>query len=364
LCKHCYQEVDASVSFRGDGVWLTKNCAVHGEQSIRIEEDAGFYRQSLVKGPDKDSWYALINVTALEVTQRCNVQCPQCYALPDNSAQDPSIDELVEIARNVKKGDEIILMGAEPTMRTDLPELVTALKREHGKPVGIYTNAIRLAGDRYCDRVSEVIDSASVSLHMRDYLPDEGLFDKKLQGINNLFEHKVPVSHISFSLRTLDDLDEVFEHCRSLWGRVHHFRIRTPSRIGVCEDEPFYLSRLFKDFVAKVRKQGMNTTLLPSDNNPYHVNVLVNEQIFRLIHLPSIEEVNLDFLQMPPYALFIPSLGETHVIHQFLLQEPLKLAAASAAGSIPVRDRSPSIPQPGDARDSDRSRNGSLSVDG
>jgi MoaA/NifB/PqqE/SkfB family radical SAM enzyme len=233
-------------------------------------------------------------------------------------------------------------MGSEPTMRTDLPELVTALKRAHGKRVGIYTNAIRLAGERFCDRVSEVIDFAAVSLHMRDYLPDEKLFDKKLQGINNLFERKVPVLHISFSLRTLEDLDEVFEHCRSLWGRVHHFRIRTPSQIGVCEDEPFYLSRLFKHFIAMVRKRGMNVTVLRSDNNPYHVNVMVNEQIFRLIHLPTIEEVNLDFLQMPPYALFIPSLGETHVIHQFLLQEPEKLAAAIAAGRIPVQVGLPS----------------------
>jgi len=344
LCKHCYQEVDASVSLRDDGVWLTKKCAVHGEQSIRIEEDAGFYRQSLVKGPRKDVWYAMLNVTALEVTQRCNVQCPHCYAVPENSAQDPSIDELVEAARNVKKGNTIILMGSEPTMRTDLPELVTVLKHNFSKRVAIYTNAIRLAGDRYCDKVAEVIDFAAVSLHMRDYLPNEGLFDKKLQGINNLFERKVPVFHISFSLRTLDDLDEVFEHCRLLWGRVHHFRIRTPSRVGLCGDEPIYLSRLFKHFAAKVRQQGMNMTLLPSDNNPYHVNVRVNDQVFRLIHFPNVEEVNLDFLQTPPYAVFIPSLGETNIVHQFIMQEPLKLAAASADGGIPVRIHSPSTP--------------------
>ncbi|NOY17760.1 MAG: radical SAM protein [Gammaproteobacteria bacterium] len=327
LCNHCYNEIDATVSYEQDGVYLRKNCDIHGSQSIRIEEDIQFYQQSLVKGPHADYWYGLINTTALDVTRRCNVQCPHCYALPEDGAIDPTIEEIVDVARKIEKGNQIILMGAEPTMRTDLPELVSTLKTTFNKPVGIYTNAIRLASERYSKTVSDAIDYATVSLHMRDYLPNEKLFDKKLKGINNLFKNNVPIYHISFSLRTLDDLDEVFSHCKMFWNKVHHFRIRTPSDVGLCNDEPIYLSRLFKHFIKKAQQEQMKIRVLPSDNNPYHINVMLNNQVFRLIHFPSVKEVNMDYLQTPPYALFMPELGETNLVHQFIMQEQEKLAS-------------------------------------
>jgi hypothetical protein len=324
LCNVCYKEIDASVEYRDNGVYLNKSCDTHGEQNICIEEDAAFYRHSLIQGPHADHWRSLINITALDVTQRCNVRCPHCYALPEKGTVDPSIDELIEVARKIQKGQSIILMGSEPTMRTDLPELINALKKEFGKRVGMYTNAIRLADASYCKEIATVIDFTTVSLHTRDYLPNQKLFDRKLEGIQNLFDNKVPIYHISFSLRTQDDLEEVFEHCKPFWGKVHHFRIRAPFVVGRCDDDSFYLSQLFQQFVKMTQREGMKLTVLPSDNNPYHVNLLVNNQIFRLIRVPGVEEVNLDYLQGPPYALFLPERGETNLVHQFILQEQLK----------------------------------------
>lgn len=327
LCNHCYKEIEAVVSYENDGVYLRKNCDTHGDQSIRLEEDVQFYQQSLIKGPRADYWYGIINITALDVTKRCNVQCPHCYALPEDGAIDPTISEIVDVAKKITKGNSIILMGSEPTMRKDLPELANTLRNTFNKPVGIYTNAIRLASERYSSELSGSINFASVSLHMRDYLPNENLFDKKLKGIQHLFNNNVPIYHISFSLRTLDDLDEVFSHCKMLWGKVHHFRIRTPSAVGLCNDEPIFLSRLFKHFIKKAQLEGMKINVLPSDNNPYHINVMLNDQVFRLIHFPSVKEVNLDYLQTPPYALFMPQLGETNLVHQFIMQEHEKLGS-------------------------------------
>lgn len=328
LCNICYGEIDAEIALRDDGVYLLKACPEHGRQDIRIESDADFYGRSHVTGPGLDYWYQVIGTTALEVTERCNVSCPSCYALPENGAQDPSIEELVAIAKQStsEKSKTLILMGSEPTMRRDLPELIQALEKETGKPVSMYTNGIRLASEKYCDEVLPHLYSIAFSLHMRDYLPQPILFEKKLKALNNVIERKTRINHISFSLRDLDDLDEVWEHCRSFWGVPHHFRIRTPSRVGRCDDEPFYLSDLVKAFVRKANAEGKKVTWYPADNNPYHVMVRVEGQFFRLIHFPGVEEANLNHLQSPPYALFMPELGETNLVHQFIMQEKDKKA--------------------------------------
>ncbi|WP_066960220.1 radical SAM protein [Microbulbifer sp. Q7] len=343
LCNVCYGEVDAEVTVREDGVYLLKACPEHGRQDIRIETDADFYQRSLVTGPGRDYWYSVIGTTALEVTERCNVSCPSCYALPENGAQDPEIDELVQIAKQstAEKSKTLILMGSEPTMRRDLPELIQTLQRETGKPVSMYTNGIRLASEKYCDEVLPHLYSVAFSLHMRDYLPQPVLFEKKLKALQNVIARKVPINHISFSLRDLDDLDEVWEHCGQFWGVPHHFRIRTPSQVGRCDDEPFYLSDLVKAFVRKANVEGKKVVWYPADNNPYHVMVRVEQQFFRLIHFPGVEEANLNHLQSPPYALFMPELGETNLVHQFIMQEkdkkartPMRAVERSAAPEV------------------------------
>lgn len=328
LCNICYEEVPAEVEIRPDGVYLSKCCSHHGEQSIRIECDSDFYKRSLQMGPGRDYWYQVIGTTALEVTERCNVSCPSCYALPENGAQDPSIEELVTIAKKSvsPKSKTLILMGSEPTMRRDLPELIQALEKETGKPVSMYTNGIRLASEKYCDEVLPHLYSVAFSLHMRDYLPQPVLFEKKLKALQNVIDRKTRINHISFSLRDLDDLDEVWEHCKRFWGVPHHFRIRTPSKVGRCDDDPFFLSNLVKAFVTKANSEGKSVDWYPADNNPYHVMVRVDGQFFRLIHFPSVEEMDMAHLQSPPYALFMPELGETNLVHQFIMQEKDKKA--------------------------------------
>jgi len=54
--------------------------------------------------------------------------------------------------------------------------------------------------------------------------------------------------------------------------------------------------------------------------------VRVGKQFFRLFHFPGVEEANLSRLQSPPYALFLPELGETSLVHQFIMQEKDKTA--------------------------------------
>lgn len=324
LCNECYQEVPADLRINERGVWLEKECKDHGKQVQQIEDSPAFYLNSLQKGPNAAQWYDYISSTALDVTERCNVHCPHCYALPDSKAADIGIEELVALSRKAVKGQSLILMGAEPTMRNDLGELCEALRQDSKKIVGIYTNAVRMADMKYVERHAEMVDFYCVSLHTRDYLDDPRLFDMKLKGIENIHATGKPIHHVSFSLPTLDHLDEAVDHAIKLKGIAQHIRIRTPSRIGICETDPIYLSHLVNRFSELMTERGIQAMNYHTDNNPYHINVLADEQLFRLIHYPSVHEIQLELLQTPPYALFVPELGETNIVHQFVFQAGLK----------------------------------------
>jgi uncharacterized radical SAM superfamily Fe-S cluster-containing enzyme len=89
----------------------------------------------------------------LEVTDRCNLACPYCFAAAGQQAKpDPTLEVIAEqyrIALHKSGSHNIVqLSGGEPTLRDDLPEIIT-LGRDLGFPfIQLNSNGIRLAEDR------------------------------------------------------------------------------------------------------------------------------------------------------------------------------------------------------------------------
>jgi tetraether lipid synthase len=84
----------------------------------------------------------------VEVTQRCNLRCPVCYA---DSGQAAGSDEAFESlsgrihrAREKAGNCNIQLSGGEPTVREDLPELVSECRAAGFSFIQVNTNGIRL----------------------------------------------------------------------------------------------------------------------------------------------------------------------------------------------------------------------------
>ncbi len=86
----------------------------------------------------------------LEVTLRCNMRCPVCYAAAgaDSLSTDPSLSDLAARLDALKKASgscHVQISGGEATLREDLPEIV-ALARERGFAlVQLNTNGLKLA---------------------------------------------------------------------------------------------------------------------------------------------------------------------------------------------------------------------------
>jgi uncharacterized radical SAM superfamily Fe-S cluster-containing enzyme len=171
LCPECLERIPAARIQRGETVYLEKTCADHGSFSVpvwrgmpdmarwqrpKIPIQPPHCRREVNKGcpfdcglcPDHRQRSCTI---ILEVTHRCNLACPVCYAdSPNRAGKDPSLDvirEWFEEARLAGTGSNIQLSGGEPTVRDDLPAMVDMGRRAGFEFIQINTNGVRLGRD-------------------------------------------------------------------------------------------------------------------------------------------------------------------------------------------------------------------------
>ena len=128
LCHICYKHIPAERITKNNAVYLIKTCPEHGRMEYMVEHDVEFYNSLEY---DREG-YSIPQGIMIEVTDRCNLNCPHCYHEPDNKVVDRSIDSILkQIEENVHpEAGAIILAGAEPTVRKDLPELVEAICKQ------------------------------------------------------------------------------------------------------------------------------------------------------------------------------------------------------------------------------------------
>lgn len=168
LCPVCLHRISAERITRGEQVHLVKTCPEHGE-----------FRAVIWKGrPAMQRWQRpktplpILNAfqprwrgcpfdcglcpehrqrsctVLLEVTGRCNLYCPVCFAASDrDAATDPSLEQIrnwYRIVQGLASGSNIQLSGGEPTLRDDLPDIVAAGRAAGFDFIQLNTNGIRL----------------------------------------------------------------------------------------------------------------------------------------------------------------------------------------------------------------------------
>ena len=84
-----------------------------------------------------------------DITHRCNMTCRNCY-IPNRDVPDMPAEWLFAILRRLPRRTRIRLVGAEPTMRKDLPELIRRT-RELGHIPVVLSNGLKLGNRRYVD---------------------------------------------------------------------------------------------------------------------------------------------------------------------------------------------------------------------
>lgn len=168
VCPRCFKRIPASYVVRGDQVHLEKSCPRHGSFAAPVWRGQPSYGSWVrLKAPDpvqapvaeagrgcpfdcglcsrhRQSTCCVL----LEVTGRCNIKCPICFANAGGPDADPSYETVKGWYRRLLEAGgpyNIQLSGGEPTLRDDLPQLV-ALGRSMGFDfIQVNTNGLRLA---------------------------------------------------------------------------------------------------------------------------------------------------------------------------------------------------------------------------
>lgn len=322
MCKECYGIVPAQVELtKSRGIVLTKICPTHGQQQALVDPNPDFFKwlQDTPKAPMS----ARTGMTALSVTNRCNVRCPGCYHLPDSS-EDVGLEPLLEEAGLATKS-VLGLMGAEPTMRVDLPALVTALKQRYKKHVMIYTNGIKLESEQYVESLKQAdLDLVALSLHLPSYIGEKA-HGSKVKGLVNLKKFGIKVDHLAFSLRDMGDVGAALSTVLALdYADLNngYVRLRAPSAIGGKRNVPAHMSELLQQVLGTCAARGLRVEVVPFTNHAYAVMLKIEGRLVMLVRWPTAEEIDLQEAQHGPVkALFVPAAGETQILHQVLLTE-------------------------------------------
>lgn len=169
VCPECLTRIPARRVADGNRVLLRKTCPEHGRfETVIWRGEPSYLSWSRPKSPShpKTPQTAVAGgcpwdcglcpdhrqqtcCTLVEVTHRCNLGCPVCYA---DAGQQPSRDpDLAELRRSFEAllaaagPCHVQLSGGEPTVRDDLPAIIT-LGREVGFDfIQLNTNGLRLA---------------------------------------------------------------------------------------------------------------------------------------------------------------------------------------------------------------------------
>ncbi len=187
LCPFCFARIPAFRESLGNDVFLVKRCPEHGEFRTIIwrgfPEFQGWKRQPNVVRTSKSqttlqrgcpfdcgicpSHRKNACTAVLEITSRCNLRCPVCFAdAGSGNAPAPSLEEISNWYRRVMDayGPDIIiqLSGGEPTVREDLPEIIETARNLGFSFIQVNTNGLRIAAEKGYASVLKAAGAASV----------------------------------------------------------------------------------------------------------------------------------------------------------------------------------------------------------
>jgi len=343
LCELCYRHVPAKKFIRDNQVWMSKQCPQHGHSEYVIESDADFYN-TLEFDP---YGYDVPSGIMIEVTDRCNLKCPHCYHEPENATSDKPIDLIMaQLASWPQDAGSVILAGAEPTLRKDLPVLIQQIcqwqkdtAREH-QDVTILTNGVKFADREWVQQIKDSgCRAVMIGLNHHSYQGNT-VHQKQLQGIQNCKDVGIFVYYVGYTLENVDHIPEVLEEIQKLGNSALQYRIRAGSDIGRNPDEPrYYLSDHVKSIKDYVVSRGWSWEKIPGDDNLYHYMVKINGITHRLIQWSDPKTIDMEELRCGPWCDFVPNKPITNFLHQIMLRDAAVNKNMMLYDTIPERYR-------------------------
>ncbi len=257
LCLTCLRKIEAKVLIDSGRVFLQKFCPDHGLQRVLIADDAAYWRKgrAMYKPPtaprrrntpmrlgcpldcglcpdhEQHSCLAIV-----EITEKCDLACPICYAASAGGGQHRSLAEvelmLDAVVVNEGRAGVVQISGGEPALH---PELFAILDAARARPIGhlmLNSNGRRIADDPdFAPRLAGYMPGFEVYLQFDSLRPEalrqlrgQDLGDMRRRAIEALNQHKISTTLVVTLKKGVND-QEI--------GEILDFAIAQPCVRGV-----------------------------------------------------------------------------------------------------------------------------------
>ena len=254
LCPVCRRVVDAQVLLRDGAVYLRKRCPEHGWHEALVSADAEWYVHNLKYNKPGAVPYDFATVVergcpadcglcpehqqhtcvgVLEITGRCNLACPICFA-DSGAGGDLSLAEveliLDRLVETEGRPEVLQLSGGEPTLHPRLFEILAAARARDIRHLMLNSNGLRLAEDagfaRELAAYRPIVYLQFDGLHAETYLALRGrdLRAIKEQALANFAAAGLPAVLVMTVVEGINDGE---------LGEVLRYGLRHPAVLGV-----------------------------------------------------------------------------------------------------------------------------------
>ncbi|QDR79684.1 radical SAM (seleno)protein TrsS [Sporomusa termitida] len=277
VCPECLQRIPARRVARGDSVFLRKSCPEHGEYQVCVwEGDPDYFSWNNVQTPaipQADTTTGRRGCpfdcglcpehrqqtccVLLEVTGKCNLHCPVCFASASPAGgTEPDLAVIEGWFRLLMdKGGpyNIQLSGGEPTVRDDLPAIITLGRKLGFEFFQINTNGLRLAAeDSYTARLKAAglncvflqFDGMDDGVHTK--LRGRPLLAEKKRVIEACADHDIGVVLVPTLVPGVNDMQigDILQFAVSKMPVVRGVHFQPVSYFGRCPENPGDADRL------------------------------------------------------------------------------------------------------------------------
>ena len=199
LCPTCLKRIDAKIVFEDNKVYMLKTCPEHGFHKVLIATDIAYYKN--IRNYNKASETPLkFNsgvhygcpydcglctdheqhscLTLVEITDRCNLACPTCYAMSSpHYGRHRTVEEVEKmldiIVASEGQPDVVQLSGGEPTIHPQFFEIMDIAKSKPIKHLMLNTNGIRIAQDEgFAERLATYMPDFELYLQWDSFKPE------------------------------------------------------------------------------------------------------------------------------------------------------------------------------------------------
>ncbi len=227
LCPECLRRVDAKIVFENNKVFMLKNCTEHGFSKVLIATDVEYYKN--IRNYNKPSEMPLqFNtathygcpydcglcqdheqhscLTVIEITDRCNLTCPTCYAMSSpHYGRHRTVEEVEKmldiVVANEGHPDVVQISGGEPTVHPQFFEILDIAKTKPIRHLMVNTNGIRIAKDKaFVQKLAGYMPDFEIYLQFDSFKP-EAL--QQLRGADLTETRRKALEHLNeFNLST------------------------------------------------------------------------------------------------------------------------------------------------------------------